>query len=175
MTELGLFKKADDLKKASEPKPDPASEAEARERRNAKAKARAEKAALSPSVPSRASGRLRNKPAPVYRDYDVYLDDLDFSKRSTKRKRGGSGAGGRGGRSPWDNTAWPHGDAAREAAERAQECMDKLKNPSFCKIMLPSMVAGGFWMEAPQGARRRRRRRRVRLGETASHTTPFAW
>ena len=29
--------------------------------------------------------------------------------------------------------------------------MDCLSNPSFCKIMLPSMFAGGFWMEATQG------------------------
>jgi len=33
----------------------------------------------------------------------------------------------------------------------AQATMEALPNPSFCKIMLPSMVSGGFWMEAPHG------------------------
>jgi hypothetical protein len=54
------------------------------------------------------------------------------------------------GRDPWDNASYPPDDALREAAEAAQATMDKLSNPCFCKIMLPSMVAGGCWMEAPQ-------------------------
>jgi hypothetical protein len=65
------------------------------------------------------------------------------------RKRGhgqGRGRGGGGGgelhKHPWDNTTWPPGDAAREAAEAADETMEALANPAFCKIMLMSMVSG---------------------------------
>ena len=156
MASLGILNHKSAIDKAvatSQARSPPSAAAEARKRQQQQQRSRVAAAAadgVGASPPSRASGRLRNKPAPVYRDDYSFLDDYDKPSRS-KRGGGGGGSGSRGGRSPWDNTSWPLGDASRRAAESAQETMDSLPNPSFCKIMLPSMCSGGFWMEAPQG------------------------
>ena len=94
----------------------------------------------SPPEATRVSGRLIGKPAVVYRD-DAVNHDEDYEKKPSKKKSS-LGGGSNQNRSPWDNTSWPLGDAAREAAQAAQSTMDALPNPSFCKIILPSMCAG---------------------------------
>lgn len=150
LLELGILQHKAAVEKlspvASPATKSPLASAEARKRAQ-------ERRALTSPDPTRSSGRLRSKPAPVYRDEYAFLDDDDAPTRSKRSRgsRGGSRGGGTGSRSPWDNTSWPLGDAARHAAQAAATTMDALPNPSFCKIMLPSMVSGGFWMEAPQG------------------------
>lgn len=137
MAELGIFVASRSLAAAASPPPrvHPTKQPSRRQ------------AGPADVTPARSSSRVRNKPAPVY----VLPESFEEEERAEKRARARKGTGVSYNRSPWDNTSWPpHADACA-AAEAAAKTMNALDNPSFCKIMLPSMVAGGFWMEAPQG------------------------
>lgn len=107
MEELGLFKHKATIEKAAAEqgeRSEPSAAAEQARKRQQERRAAA-RSAVSPE-PTRASGRLRNKPAPVYRDQFEFLDDWRHEHKAKRRRGGGGGAGSRGGRSPWDNTSW---------------------------------------------------------------------
>ncbi|XRB22385.1 hypothetical protein RI054_31g122370 [Pseudoscourfieldia marina] len=105
----------------------------------------------SSRTPSRSSGRLKHVPV---KDYAEGIDERRVAPRAKK--------------DPYDNRKHPIFGALRiehtnfpeqtavetahdEAKAAAEAATKKYGAPSFIKIMLPSMVDGGFWCEGPIG------------------------
>eukprot|EP00667_Euglena_gracilis_P012071 EG_transcript_12379 len=49
----------------------------------------------------------------------------------------------------WVNTVWPATESVRATLARAEEAAAQSSGPTGVKVMLPSHVAGGFWLQLP--------------------------
>ena len=115
-------------------------------RQKAKA-ARRRQISTLPAEASRASSRIAGKEAPSYRE----LADTEQRARS---------AGG-----PWrtrvghsrrdfyatgfNNTVWPSQEQVKAAAAAGEATVDASALPASVKVMLPSHVSGGYWLQMP--------------------------
>ncbi|GMN35206.1 hypothetical protein TIFTF001_005157 [Ficus carica] len=84
----------------------------------------------------RRSGRVANKPAPIYKE--VVFDRVVIPRRITRHR-------------DLSNRVYATDEARAEAMERAEKEVSGLEPeyPYFIKSMLPSHVSGGFWLGLP--------------------------
>ena len=115
-------------------------------RQKAKAARRRQISSL-PAEASRASSRIAGK-APAYRE----LADTEQRARS----EGGPWRTHVGARSRRDfyatgfnNTVWPSQEQVKAAAAAAEATVDASALPASVKVMLPSHVSGGYWLQMP--------------------------
>ncbi|EXB50008.1 B3 domain-containing protein [Morus notabilis] len=88
-------------------------------------------------VAVRRSGRVANKPTPVYKE--VVFDRVVIPRRCIGKPRDLS------------NRVYASEEARAEAIERAEKAVSGLEPeyPNFIKTMLQSHVSGGFWLGLP--------------------------
>ncbi|KAL4309174.1 hypothetical protein GQ457_01G010230 [Hibiscus cannabinus] len=84
----------------------------------------------------RRSGRVANKPAPVYRE--ILVDKVMIPRRVSKHR-------------DLSNRVYASDEAREEALEKAEKLESDLGPdfPVFIKSMLQSHVTGGFWLGLP--------------------------
>ena len=106
--------------------------------------------------PTRGSERNKGKPKPTYRDDSYYSDFFTASRRA--------GGGGKRRSAPRDPLAarggcpdqWPPDQVVLAAVKEAEDIVKSAKakgGPAWLKVMSPSQVSGGFWMNMPSESR----------------------
>jgi hypothetical protein len=112
----------------------------------------AQRALTAQADRSRAkSARLSGKPAPQY------VEVVESGSRGAARTWVGGQEGYRGGSrsradhfaTGFNNVVWPEKDAVSKAVSAAEKAAEDSAHPASVKVMLPSHVSGGYWLQMP--------------------------
>eukprot|EP00963_Diacronema_lutheri_P014341 scaffold2859_cov349-Pavlova_lutheri.AAC.78 len=102
----------------------------------------------APLEASRKSLRVKSLPAP---NYQAALQmDFPDEQRGRKRTRVARRDGLASLRGAHPNAVlWPSQEMVNKVIARAEETISASEGPAFLKLMLPSHVSGGFWLQLP--------------------------
>lgn len=101
--------------------------------------------------PSRRSARAADQPAPSYKETELTAILVRQQSSGGRHSRHKARIGARSStRIVPDNVDPGYSRAAVDAAaEAGDDLCASLENPAACKVMMQSMVSGGYWMQAP--------------------------
>lgn len=99
-----------------------------------------------PSVrhgPARASSRIAGKPGPTHAESEIEAQSSAawIGRRNTSRRDFYA--------TGFNNTVWPTQEQVARAAAAAEETVAASQVPASVKVMLPSHVSGGYWLQMP--------------------------
>ena len=98
----------------------------------------------APYGPARASSRIQGKPGPTYAEVEEAEAQSSASwvgRRNTARRDFYA--------TGFNNTVWPTQEQVAAAAAAAEETVTASQVPASVKVMLPSHVSGGYWLQLP--------------------------
>eukprot|EP01043_Picozoa_sp_COSAG02_P074468 COSAG02_NODE_14920_length_1223_cov_558.750890_1_plen_345_part_01 len=96
--------------------------------------------------PARASSRIAGKPGPTYAEVaeaEAQSSSAWVGRRNKNIGRRDFYATG------FNNTVWPTQEQVSKAAAAAEETVAASQVPASVKVMLPSHVSGGYWLQMP--------------------------
>lgn len=96
--------------------------------------------------PPRRSGRTLGF-TPKYCYDDIY--QTEYEPRSHVKRRPAISSARLQFDVGFNNTIWPDSDAVDAALKLAEAAEEKTNNPTGVKVMLPSHVSGGYWLQMP--------------------------
>jgi hypothetical protein len=94
--------------------------------------------------PARASSRIAGKPGPTYADVaeaEAQSSSAWVGRRNTGRRDFYA--------TGFNNTVWPTQEQVAKAAAAAEETVAASQVPASVKVMLPSHVSSGYWLQMP--------------------------
>jgi hypothetical protein len=95
--------------------------------------------------PSRVSSRLKGKPGPTYAETDEaerQSSSAWVGRRQNSGRRDFFATG-------FNNTVWPTQEQVAQAAAAAEATVTNSQVAASVKVMLPSHVSGGYWLQMP--------------------------